>query len=212
MVTELLINNNRPKRKLKELKGIVIHWTANVNKGANASAHYRYFNNAYRGASCHYVVDDKQVIRLIPDDEVAWHVGDSVKMTNLPIRAKYVPKGDNPNNYFIGVEMCVNVDADPKQVLNNTAILVTQLMVKYNLSRDQVIRHYDLTGKDCPKMFVPEVINGVRLEHSWIAFKNMLPITPATPVEYSSSNVIQLDTWERILLSLRVLWQNILKM
>lgn len=215
MVTIQLISNNRPKRKLKQLKGIVIHWTANTSKGANAQAHFRYFNNAYRGASCHYFVDDKQVVQLIPDDEVAWHVGDSIKISNLPIRAKYVPKGDNPNNYFIGVEMCVNVDSDQQKVLDTTVQLVGQLMIKYKLTRDQIVRHYDLTGKDCPKMFVPEVINGVKLDHAWLAFKNLLPYvqeSQVVPVEYSTSNVIELDSWEKILLGLRQLWRAILKM
>lgn len=211
MITQKFISNNRPNRKLKELKGIVIHWTANVSKGANSQAHYLYFNNAYRGASAHYFVDDRSVLQLIPDDEVAWHVGDPIRTSVLPIRAKYVPKGDNPNNYFIGIEMCVNADSDQQKVLDNTVQLVTSLMVKYKLSKDQVVRHYDITGKDCPKMFLPQVINGVKLDHAWLAFKDKLPITPfETPVEYSST--LELNKWDKILLILRQIWQAILKM
>lgn len=212
MVSQQLINNNRPRRKLKELKGIVIHWTANVSKGANAAAHFRYFNSAYRGASAHYFVDDKQVIQLIPDDEVAWHVGDSIKKSNLPIRAKFVPKGDNPNNYFIGVEMCMNSDSNQEEILKRTIQLVTDLMLKYKLTKDQVVRHYDLTGKDCPKMFVPLVINGVELDHAWLAFKNLLPVTPQQPLALSLSNTLELSSWEKVLLALRQLWLSIRKM
>ena len=212
MVSIQLINNNRPKRKLKELRGIVIHWTANASKGANAQAHYKYFNNAYRGSSAHYFVDDKQVVQLIPDDEVAWHVGDKIRTSNLPIRAKYVPKGANPNDYFIGVEMCMNADSDQQRVLNSTINLVNQLMMKYNLTKDQVVRHYDLTGKDCPKMFVPTIVNGVVLDHAWLAFKNLLPLTPQVPESYSSSNTIELTTWEKVQLALRQSWDVIRKM
>lgn len=212
MVSIQLINNNRPKIKLKELRGIVIHWTANVSKGANAQAHYKYFNNAYRGASAHYIVDDKQVVQLIPDDEVAWHVGDSIKLSRLPIRAKYVPKGANPNDYFIGVEMCMNADSDQQRVINFTIQLVTTLMMKYNLTKDQVVRHYDITGKDCPKMFVPVVTNGVILEHAWLAFKSLLPVTPVNPIVYSSTNELELTTWEKAQLALRQSWDVIRKM
>ena len=212
MVSIQLINNNRPKRKLKELRGIVIHWTANVSKGANAQAHYKYFNNAYRGASAHYFVDDKQVVQLIPDDEVAWHVGDSIKLSRLPIRAKYVPKGGNPNDYFIGVEMCMNADSDQQRVINSTVQLVTTLMMKYGLTKDQVVRHYDITGKDCPKMFVPVVTGGVVLEHAWLAFKGLLPVTPVQPQSFSSTNELELTTWEKAQLALRQSWDVIRKM
>ncbi len=213
MVSVQLINNNRPKRKLKELRGIVIHWTANTSKGANAQAHYKYFNNAYRASSCHYFVDDVQVVQLIPDDEVAWHVGDSIKKSNLPIRAKYVPKGGNPNDYFIGIEMCVNTGSDQQKVINSTIRLVNQLMMKYKLNKDQVVRHYDLTGKDCPKMFMPVFINGIELDHAWLAFKGLLPIVQQEiPIEYSATNTLELTTWEKVQLILRQSWDAIRKM
>ena len=32
--------------------------------------------------------------------------------------------------------------------------LVAWLMGRYDLTTDDVIRHYDVTGKDCPKYFV----------------------------------------------------------
>ena len=215
MITQKLITKNRPYRKLKELRGIVIHWTANTRKGANSQAHYLYFNNANRSASAHYFVDDKSILQLIPDDEVAWHVGDSIKLANLPIRAKYVPKGDNPNNYFIAIEMCVNEDADQQKVIDSTVRLVTDLMLKYKLTKDQVVRHYDITGKDCPKMFVPLVVNGVKLEHAWLAFKDKLPITPEQPIVMSrslSTEETKLTTWELLLLSLHQILAFIRKM
>ena len=37
-------------------------------------------------------------------------------------------------------------------------------MRKFNLTMDNVIRHYDVTGKDCPKYFVEH-------EDAWNAFK-----------------------------------------
>ena len=49
----LLTNHNRPKFKLKKLKGIVIHWTANTNPGANALANRNYFNTTKNSCSAH---------------------------------------------------------------------------------------------------------------------------------------------------------------
>ena len=57
-----LVTNNRPGRKLKELKGIIVHWTANVKPTAGAEAHLKYFGHTTVQASCHYVVDDKNII------------------------------------------------------------------------------------------------------------------------------------------------------
>ena len=76
-VTQSLINSraNRPFTKLPKLKGIIIHWTSITGKGANASAHYNYFQNHNVQASAHYMMDDKNIIQIIPDDEVAYYVG-----------------------------------------------------------------------------------------------------------------------------------------
>jgi N-acetylmuramoyl-L-alanine amidase CwlA len=99
--------------------------------------------------------------------------------------------------------MCVNEDADQQKVIDSTVRLVTDLMLKYKLTKDQVVRHYDITGKDCPKMFVPLVINGVKLEHAWLAFKDKLPITPEQPIVMSGSlEETKLTTWELLSLSL----------
>jgi len=84
--------------------------------------------------------------------------------------------------------------------------------MKYGLTKDQVVRHYDITGKDCPKMFVPVVTNGVILEHAWLAFKSLLPVTPVSPIAYSSTNELELTTWEKAQLALRQSWDVIRKM
>ena len=42
--------------------------------------------------------------------------------------------------------------------------LTAWLCKKYNLTEEAVIRHYDVTGKNCPKYFVEE-------EAAWTDFK-----------------------------------------
>jgi N-acetylmuramoyl-L-alanine amidase CwlA len=63
------INENfipeRPKKPLKKLKGIIVHWTANTRNGAGASAHWNYFKNNWKIGCTHYVVDDKETIYLM---------------------------------------------------------------------------------------------------------------------------------------------------
>lgn len=174
-IDEQLINNyTRPRRKLKKLKGIVIHWTANTSRGANAQANRNYFNNlrpTYLAdgrvrkiyASAHYMVDDHTIIRCVPDDEVAYHVGARYyKPIGEKIREHR--QGDSPNNYTVGIEMCVNSDGDWDKTYAATVELTRHLLDKHHLSLDDIYRHYDITGKLCPKMMIEE--------SDWQAFKD----------------------------------------
>ncbi len=183
-ITQNLITNKRkrPYRKLKALKSIIIHWTANTNRGANALANRNYFQNDHLDAkgnlvppaSAHYNVDDNFIIQCVPDDEVGYHVG--AKWANYKKEAKRLmglkesdpANGDSPNNYTVGIEMCVNSDANPDIVWKNTVELTRYLMKKYSVGIENILRHYDITGKECPRFMV-----GAE-EHNWIKFKNEL--------------------------------------
>jgi len=156
----LLTNHNRPGKKIIKLKGIVIHWTANTRKGANAVANRNYFNNTKNSVSAHYIVDDKNIIRCIPDDEFAYHVG-AKKYAAAGLKIK---EGNySPNYFLLGIEMCVNSDGDWKKTYNNTVELAAYLLKNYKLNTDNMYRHYDITGKDCPKMMLDS--------KEWKAFK-----------------------------------------
>ena len=52
-----------------------------------------------------------------------------------------------------------------KETYQSMVQLTAWLCKKYNLNEDQVIRHYDVTGKICPKYFVED-------EAAWEQFKN----------------------------------------
>lgn len=179
MITNALLTSraNRPalRRKdrfMNEVLGIVIHWTANVHRGADAMANRNYFNRKYkvwngryyerngstrfRWGSAHYVVDDKQIVRCIPENEVAYHVGDRKPKLSLPY---------GPNQCLIGIEMCVNKDVDWMKVLENTKWLVQELRKRY--PSIPIYRHYDVTGKDCPKMYLPIKVGGDKYDWSW---------------------------------------------
>ena len=60
---------------INKLKAIIIHGTNNQHPTADAAFHLRYFDLGIRKASAHYVVDEKLILQLVPDREVAYHVG-----------------------------------------------------------------------------------------------------------------------------------------
>lgn len=139
LINEKLIKYNYSDRK-GEIKYIVIHDTGNKGKGADAEAHYKYFNGEDRQSSAHYFVDDKQILRVIRDVDKSWHCGDG--------KGKYGITNENS----IGVEMCINPDGDFNKTYKNTLELVKHLMDKYSIPLDRVVRHYDASRKTCPNI------------------------------------------------------------
>lgn len=76
------------------------------NPGANAEAHFKYFNNLVgREASAHTFIDDKRILEIIPTGtshdkaEKAWHVRYNVTTDNDLF-------GDDANDIALGVELC----------------------------------------------------------------------------------------------------------
>ena len=131
---------NRTVKASRNIKYIVVHYTGNV--GDTAYNNTKYFKSEYRGSSAHYFVDESSIWQCVEDKDVAWHCG-----------AKKYYHAECRNANAIGVEMCSSVSRN-SAVEKNTAELVRYLMGKYNIDIDHVIRHYDVTLKDCPKTFL----------------------------------------------------------
>jgi len=137
----------RPGKNISP-KALVIHWTANTGRGADAVANRNYFNSGV-AASAHYIVDDHQVVQCLPENEMAYHVGaKQYKSDAVQKLSSY------PNNCTIGIEMCVNADGDFKKTYQNTIELAVDILKRHRWGIDRLWRHYDVTGKDCPRYFV----------------------------------------------------------
>jgi uncharacterized protein YraI len=151
---------DKQRYHIRALRGVVAHWTANIQKKANAAAHVRYFNTTDRAASAHYLVDDTGTIQCIPDNEVAFHVGGS---HYRPDGVRLMRGSASPNYHLLGFEMCVNSDGDWEKTYRHSVRLAAHLLWKYRLTVDDLYRHYDITGKDCPRMMLDPIV--------WNAFK-----------------------------------------
>lgn len=169
---KLITSINRPKRNLAKLKGVVVHYTANYSRGADALAHFNYFNRSIRVngririASAHYMVDDQRILQLIPDAEVAFHCGAVSGLPYTDLANNVIREnGLSANEFLIGIEMCVNVDGVWEKTYAHTVELTGGLLRKHGLGLDQLYRHYDITHKVCPKMFV-------EAPSLWTRFKN----------------------------------------
>ena len=97
--------------------------------------------NAYstgRQASWHYQVDEGIVYQSFDDSIICWHAGDGTA------------RAGSGNNNGIGIEMCINSDGNYDGAMRMDAKLIAHLLHKYNLTLDNVKRHYDFDGKQCP--------------------------------------------------------------
>lgn len=118
---------------------IVVHDTGNRNKGADAKAHFNYFNSGDRQSSADFFVDENGALKVNDYEKFyTWHCGDG--------KGKY----GITNKNSIGVELCVNSDGDYNKTVKNAVECVKELMLKLNIPAERVIRHYDASRKLCP--------------------------------------------------------------
>ena len=143
---------SRSGEKQGAIQNIVVHWVGNANTSAVANRNYfenlKDTHSTY--ASSHYIVGlEGEVIRCIPDDEVAFHAG-SYSM----------------NRKSIGIETCHpdwNGQFNEK-TYNSLVELCASLCKQYGIDINNIIRHYDVTGKCCPKYYVEHPV-------AWQQFK-----------------------------------------
>lgn len=142
-------------RSLSKIKYIVWHYTA--NDGDTDELNAKYFKIANRKASAHYFVDDDSVTISVPDTYVAWSVGGS-RYSNYKTTGGASLYKVCTNTNSINIELCdtnKNGKYDvSEKTLANAIELTKTLMAKYNISINNVVRHFDVTGKSCPAYYV----------------------------------------------------------
>lgn len=130
----------------KETKYLVLHYTA--GDGDTAEDNGIYFSKGPVGASAHWFVDEKEAVLSVPEDCIAWHCG---------AEAYWHPHCRNGNS--VAVELCSQKNAAgeyeiPARTLENGGELVRKLMKQYGIPLENILRHYDVTGKKCPAPLV----------------------------------------------------------
>lgn len=119
-------------------KAIVIHETDHQSPAAGALQRSVYFGTPGVGQSCHYLVDDLDIIRLLSHDKAAWHLDPSLGLYH--------------NGNTIGIEICVS--GQYFSAWYRASLLTAALLDELGL--DVVIRHQDASGIPCPKGMLAE--------------------------------------------------------
>lgn len=115
---------------------LTIHQTGNTAAGANAKAHHNLQARSGIGYGWHWQVDDHEAIQTHDHDFKIWHAGDG--------RGK-------GNTESISIEICVNLDGDYNQSVENGAKLAALILKEENIDISKMVQHNYWTGKNCPE-------------------------------------------------------------
>ena len=155
--------NYGSKRSTSTIKYIVIHYTA--NDGDTDENNAKYFKNNVVEASAHYFVDDDSVTQSVPDNYVAWSVGGK-KYSDCDKTGggKYYKKITNTNS--LSIEICDDIKNGvvypSAKTIANTIELTKKKMKEYNIPKENVVRHFDVTGKKCPAYWCGSASNDAK--------------------------------------------------
>jgi N-acetylmuramoyl-L-alanine amidase len=136
IIREHLIHHNRPGAPLQPIS-VTVHNTGNPDTTAQNNRDY-FSGHPSAQVSAHYVVDDREAIRCIPEDEVAWHAGQAANSSSLSI------------------EVCEFADPARQAAADrNAARLVADILRRHGWGLEHVETHRDWTGKYCPRKLLP---------------------------------------------------------
>ena len=170
--------------RTQPVRYIVMHYTA--NNGDTARNNCDYYHRVGRlQASAHYFVDEHGAMQSVREGDTAWHCG---------ARAYWHPECRNANS--IGIEMCSRKRADGSyyikpETVANAAALAKDIMQRYGIDIDHVLRHYDVTGKHCPMPWVDDPAQ-------WTAFKDMLTPKSTTTDEEDEDDMVRYNKLEDV--------------
>ena len=145
--------NFRAGRK-SPVEYLVLHYTA--NQGDTARGNLDFFAREVTRTSAHYFVDRNEVCQSVPEGAAAYHVGGKTRKH---------PRCVNDNS--IGVELCDSAFRVPRETEQRALELARDIIRRYHIPPENVLRHYDVTGKLCP-------LPWVRDPAGWWAFKKEL--------------------------------------
>lgn len=141
---------SRPGTQSDKINNIVIHYTA--NPGTTALQNRNYFDglkdSKQTKASSHFIVGlDGEIVQCVPTWEIAYASNDR-------------------NHDTVSIETCHKTsDGTYTNATYDSMVQLTAwLCEKFQLTERDIIRHYDITGKVCPKYFVED-------EDAWNQFK-----------------------------------------
>lgn len=127
---------------------ITVHSTGNLSSTPQGERNWLNNTTNKRLAAWHDCVGDGIVIRAIPHTEPAWHCGN-----------------DYGNKHSIGIEIVES--GDRCKVLMTAAEYIADMLRERGWGIDRLKRHYDWTGKNCPRILIDKAYIKGNMDWNW---------------------------------------------
>lgn len=196
-------NFSHVERKNNQIRYIVMHYTGNI--GDTAKNNCKYFASTVTRSSAHYFVSDNDIMQSVPCEYPAYSVGLGNMQKPYTATPSHYKICTNSNS--ISIEMCGSKQSREASIrTKETACeLAAAIMTEYNIPIENVIRHYDVTGKQCPAWAVnQDMWNNLKVKINAV-YNSIIKETEEMSYEdfklyfeqYMSEKGSQLPTWER---------------
>jgi len=172
---------NYRKGRTGTVEYLVVHYVGAAGSARNNAVYYG--STPGIGASAHYFVghagEGAAVWASVPEGDTAWHCGTTGRYYHDSCR----------NGNSIGVELCCHSREDGSWYFDEETVtaaveLCRDIVERYGIDREHVLRHYDVTHKVCPAPFVAD-------EGAWEAFRGR--VFEEEPVAEWAK-----EAWERV--------------
>lgn len=131
---------SRPGDALPQVNGVVVHYVG--NPGTTAEQNRNYYANLAKThetyVSSHFLIGmDGTILQCVPLNEISYC-------------------SNSRNVDTIAIECCHPDETGQftQETLNSLTRLLNWLIEIYDLAPEDILRHYDVTGKECPRYFV----------------------------------------------------------
>ena len=177
MITERQKTKHKTRRTAKP-EWIIVHYTGCIAPPAMICDSMA--DRQKDPASTHYIVLGQEIVHCVDETKYyAWHCATKDK--------KVYCAATNRNSIGVDLVPCKLMSRSYKatdkdwyfdsQTMQTAAALIRELMIKFDIDIDHVVRHYDVTHKMCPRPFCGSDINevfGVSGNTMWERFKRMI--------------------------------------
>ena len=159
----------------KQIEWIIVHYTGDYGSQGRAQKTADAMQTWKRTTSTHYLVGDDDIYQVVEDRHAAWHC--PYEKSNKCLASNTCALGVDLVEHKRNSRSKSVKDRDwyfTDKVIEDGAQLVAELADKYNIPMDHIVRHFDVTGKWCPRPFVGSDINevtGETGEFAWEKFK-----------------------------------------
>lgn len=154
-IEENCVSTKHNSRNGQKIQYLVLHYAGYKTSGESLTCA---FGKTKRDVSTHYVIDKDRIFHVTEDEFSAWHCGSK--------KYKEDCKARNKNSIGIDLIECCDNEKDYLKsayflpsTIQKAKELCAFLCIKYKIDPiNNIVRHYDVTGKICPAPFCADKV------------------------------------------------------